>query len=112
MQIARTEPAEPAEVAEAAVGITRFELTEARDLYCSLTLPCLSVGTVGGGTGLPTARECMRILGCEGSGQGDRFAEICGAVALAGEISIAGAMAAGEFSRAHRRLGRQEWETR
>ena len=100
-----------AAVAEAAVGITRLELTEGRDLYCSLTLPCLSVGTVGGGTGLPTARECMRILGCEGSGQGDRFAEICGAVALAGEISIAGAMAAGEFSKAHRRLGRRGWET-
>jgi hydroxymethylglutaryl-CoA reductase (NADPH) len=97
-------------VGEACVGITRLELTESGDLYCSVALPNLIVGTVGGGTRLPTARECLRIMRCEGSiegkGQADKLAEICAAVALAGEISILGAICAGQFSAAHERLGR------
>lgn len=92
-------------VSEASVGITRAEM-RGPDLYVALTLPNLIVGTVGGGTRLPTARECLRILGCEGSGKVGRFAEICAAVALAGEVSIMGALCAHEFHRAHQRLGR------
>lgn len=93
-------------VSEAAIGITRMEATDEGDLYCSVTLPNLIVGTVGGGTRLPTARECLRILDCEGAGKAARFAEICAAVALAGEISIIGALAAGDFAQAHARFGR------
>ena len=93
-------------VGEASVGITRMELTPAGDLYCGITLPSLIVGTVGGGTRLPTARECLRIMRCEGDGKAEKFAEICAAVALCGEISIAGALAAGHFARAHEELGR------
>ena len=93
-------------VSEAAVGLTRFDVTPAGDLYLSLTLPDVIVGTVGGGTNLPTARECLDMLGCAGAGQARKFAEICGATALAGELSIAGALAAGEFSAAHATFGR------
>lgn len=95
-------------VSEAAVGLTRFDVTEAGDLYLSLTLPTLIVGTVGGGTHLPTARECLEMVGCVGGGnqQARKFAEICGVTALAGELSIAGALAAGEFSSAHATFGR------
>ena len=94
-------------VSEASVGITRFELTAAGDLRCGVSLPNLIVGTVGGGTGLPTTAECLRILGCEGAGRGARFAEICAGVALAGELSIAGAMCSNDFARAHEKLGRR-----
>ncbi|MDQ3557372.1 MAG: hydroxymethylglutaryl-CoA reductase [Gemmatimonadota bacterium] len=93
-------------VSEAAVGIMRMEM-RGPDLGCTVTLPNLIVGTVGGGTRLPTARECLRILGCEGEGGAGRFAEICAATVLGGEISIVGAMSAGEFASAHRRLGRR-----
>ena len=97
-------------VSEASVGITRLEVTATRDLYCGITLPNLIVGTVGGGTRLPTARECLRIMHCEGSipgkEQAAKFAEICAAVALTGEISIVGAICAGHFATAHERLGR------
>jgi hydroxymethylglutaryl-CoA reductase (NADPH) len=93
-------------VSEAAVGLTRFDVTPNGDLYLSLTLPDVIVGTVGGGTSLPTARECLDMLGCVGAGQARKFAEICGATALAGELSIAGALAAGEFSAAHATFGR------
>ncbi len=92
-------------VSEASVGITRFE-ARGEDLYCAVTLPNLIVGSVGGGTRLPTARECLAILGCRGEGKAGRLAEICAATALAGEISIVGALCSGEFAGAHRRLGR------
>jgi hydroxymethylglutaryl-CoA reductase (NADPH) len=92
-------------VSEASIGITRMEL-RGQELYCALTLPNLIVGTVGGGTRLPTAQECLAILDCVGTGKAGRFAEICAAVALAGEISIVGAICANEFDRAHKHLGR------
>ena len=88
-------------VAEAVTAITRVERTTAGDIYASVTLPNLIVGTVGGGTSLPTARECLGMLGCAGAGHATKFAEICGVVALAGELAIVGAMAAGQFASAH-----------
>lgn len=93
-------------VSEASVGITRMELKENGDLYCAVTLPNMIVGTVGGGTGLPTQRECLEILDCYGVGKANKFAEICGAVCLAGEISIIAALSAGQFSSAHQTHGR------
>jgi hydroxymethylglutaryl-CoA reductase (NADPH) len=93
-------------VAEAATGVTRMDLTERGDLYASVSLPNLIVGTVGGGTRGPTARECLRMIGCDGDGGARKFAEICAATVLAGEISIIGALAAGEFASAHARYGR------
>ncbi|WP_353719989.1 hydroxymethylglutaryl-CoA reductase [Dyadobacter sp. 676] len=95
-------------VSEASVGITRMELTDDGGLYVSVTLPNLIVGTVGGGTSLPTQRECLELLGCYGAGNTRKFAEICGAVVLAGEISIAAALSAGQFSAAHKKFGRKK----
>lgn len=94
-------------IAEAAVGITRMQLNSKGDLYTSVTLPNLIVGTVGGGTGLPTQKECLELMNCYGEGKSRKFAEICGAVALAGEISIAAALSAGHFAGAHQKFGRK-----
>ena len=93
-------------VAEAAVGVTRFEPLEDGGLYASVTLPNLIVGTVGGGTGLPTQRACLEIMGLAGAGHARALAEVAAALALAGELSITGALAAGHFTDAHRRLSR------
>ena len=87
-------------VAEATTALTRVEHTAAGEVYASITLPNLIVGTVGGGTYLPTARECLAMLGCAGSGHARKFAEICAAVALAGELAIVGAMTGGQFASA------------
>jgi hydroxymethylglutaryl-CoA reductase (NADPH) len=95
-------------IAEAAVGITRMELTESGGLYVSVTLPNLMVGTVGGGTSLPTQRECLELMDCFGDGKARKLAEICGALVLAGEISIAAALSAGHFANAHRKHGRKK----
>lgn len=94
-------------VAEAAIGITRMEVNDDGSLYASVTLPNLIVGTVGGGTALPTQRECLEMMDCFGPGKARKLAEICGAVVLAGELSIAAALAAGHFSSAHQKLGRK-----
>ncbi len=94
-------------VAEAAVGSVRFERTDAGDLYVCVTLPNLIVGTVGGGTGLPTARECLGLLGCAGAGGAVRLAEVAAVLVLAGEISLAAALTQGDFARAHATLGRK-----
>jgi hydroxymethylglutaryl-CoA reductase (NADPH) len=93
-------------VAESAVGVTRFEVIEGGDLYASVTLPNIMVGTVGGGTGLPSQKACLDILGLAGAGKAQALAEVCGGLCLAGELSIMGAMCSGDFSRAHRLLAR------
>lgn len=93
-------------VAESAVGITRFELAEDGGLYAAVTLPNIIVGTVGGGTALPSQRACLEILGLAGPDHAEALAEVCGALALAGELSIIAALSSHEFTRAHRRLAR------
>ena len=93
-------------VAESAVGLTRFELTSEGALYASVTLPSIMVGTVGGGTALPSQKACLDILGLSGSNKAQAFAEVCAGLILGGELSIIGALSAGEFTRAHRRLAR------
>jgi len=94
-------------ISEASVGVTHLDLTDGGDLYACLMLPNLIVGTVGGGTHLPTARECLEMIGCYGEGKARKFAEICCAVALGGEISIIAAMAGGRFAHAHAKYGRK-----
>jgi hydroxymethylglutaryl-CoA reductase (NADPH) len=94
-------------VSEASVGTTRFDIIDDGDLYLCVTLPNMIVGTVGGGTGLPTQRECLALLGCTGDGTARKFAEICAATILCGELSIVGAIAAGDFARAHALYGRR-----
>lgn len=97
---------DPACVAESAVGVTRMEVNEHGDLYASVTLPSVMVGTVGGGTSLPTQRACLEILGLAGAGKARALAEVCAALALAGEISLTSAICAGQFARAHQKLAR------
>jgi len=94
-------------VAEAAVGVTRIDVVGDGDLYASVSLPNLIVGTVGGGTSLPTQRECLEMVDCRGEGSARKFAEVVAATVLAGELSIMGAMVTGDFARAHARYGRK-----
>ncbi|WP_069807833.1 hydroxymethylglutaryl-CoA reductase (NADPH) [Vulcanisaeta thermophila] len=100
-----------AQVVESSMGISWMEALENGDLYASVTLPSLEVGTVGGGTGLPTQREALQLLGVYGSGNPPgtnaiKFAEIVGAAVLAGEVNLVLALARDELARAHEMLGR------
>ncbi len=93
-------------VAESAVGVTRFESAEEGGLYASIMLPNLILGTVGGGTGLPSQNACMDILKLAGPGNSAAFAEVCAALVLAGELSISAALSSHGFTRAHQTLAR------
>lgn len=95
-----------ANVASSAVGMTHFELDPEGDLYASVTLPALTVATVGGGTALGTSHECLEMLGCTGGGKALKLAEITAATLLAGELSMGGAIGSGEFVEAHETYGR------
>lgn len=93
-------------VAESAIGITRME-ARGQDLFCSVTMPNILVGSVGGGTSLPSQSAGLNILGLKGAGHGAALAEVVAATCLCGEISIVAAIAAGHFTRAHENLARQ-----
>lgn len=93
-------------ISESSVGITRMEVTEEGGLYATVTLPNIIVGTVGGGTKLPSQAVCLKMLGLKGEGQAHSLAEICAALCLAGELSIIGALSADQFAAAHQRLAR------
>jgi hydroxymethylglutaryl-CoA reductase (NADPH) len=99
-----------ANILNSAVGITNFELLDDGQAYVSVTLPSLTVGTVGGGTGSGTGLECLRMLGVAGTGGARKLAEIVAATLLAGEISMAAAIASHEFTQAHDRYGRNRPE--
>ena len=71
----------------------------------------LIVGTVGGGTGLPTQKACLELMGLYGDGKASAFAEVCAATTLAGELSIIAALANGSFARAHKILARARKES-
>ncbi len=100
-----------AQVVESSMGYTWAEILNNGDLYISVTLPSLEVGTVGGGTRLPTQKEALQILGVYGSGNppgtnAKKFAEIVASAVLAGELSLLAALAAGHLAEAHKKLGR------
>nr|WP_241264251.1 hydroxymethylglutaryl-CoA reductase [Bowmanella dokdonensis] len=95
-----------ANVSESSAGILYSELTEDGDLYLSLTIPSLIVASYGGGTGIGTQKECLELMGCYGRDKVMKFAEIVGAVALAGEISLASAISSSDWVSSHEQYGR------
>jgi hydroxymethylglutaryl-CoA reductase (NADPH) len=96
---------DPAQVVEGSMVTTTCEIVD-QGLYISVRLPCVEVGTVGGGTRLPCQREALSMIGCLGAGKARKLAEIVGAVVLAGELSTLAAQSAGHLGAAHRKLGR------
>lgn len=95
-----------ANISESHASITYGQLLDDGDYYWSMTLTSLIVATYGGGTGLPTQRQCLEMMGCYGEGKADKLAEICAAVGVAGDVSLAGAVLHGDWVPSHERLGR------
>jgi len=97
---------------DGATCMTTIDLTPT-GVYVAVTLPSLPVGTVGGGTGVGTQQECLKMLGVAGGGDppganAKKLAEIIASGVLAGELSLIGAQAAQHLARAHKELGRGE----
>jgi hydroxymethylglutaryl-CoA reductase (NADPH) len=94
-------------------GSNAITSVEARDdgLYASVTFSSLPVGSVGGGTGLPTQSEALDVLGLAGGGDpvgtnGNALAEVIASAGLAGELSLLGALAGRHLASAHEEHGR------
>ncbi|WP_326701129.1 hydroxymethylglutaryl-CoA reductase [Streptomyces sp. NBC_01754] len=88
-------------------GVGQFILERTPEgVYASMTLPGLALGTVGGGTHLPTQHELLEMMGCTGQGSAARLAEIIAGFALALDLSTVSAAVSGHFASAHERLGR------
>jgi hydroxymethylglutaryl-CoA reductase (NADPH) len=94
-----------AHIVEGSLGITTAEEMDG-DLYFSVTLPDVPLASIGGGTRLETAKECLEIMDAYGTGKVKKFAEIVVGIVLAGELSLMGALASGHLARAHKELGR------
>lgn len=96
-----------AHVVEASLGVTTAEVTDGGDLYFSVYLPSLMVGTVGGGTHLPTQKEALKILDAQGEGNVLKLAKVIAGAVLAGELSLISSQAEGSLAKAHVKLGRK-----
>ena len=82
--------------------------TEDGGAHATIRFPGLEVGTVGGGTTLPYARDWPSLLDCAGGGKVHRLQQIVAAAALALEISASSAMATAgseNFFQAHHERG-------
>ncbi|WP_370261637.1 hydroxymethylglutaryl-CoA reductase [Limnobacter sp.] len=95
-----------ANVVESHAGFVFMDITPEGDLYFSVTLPSVICGTKGGGTGLPTQQECLKLLQCDGEGKAKKLAEIVGATVLAGDVSLLSAILADEWVSSHDAYGR------
>ena len=95
-----------ANVAESSAGIIYLDLLPNKDLYISITIPSLIVATFGGGTGLTTQQECLKIMGCSGRDKVKKLAEIIAGVVLAGELSLASAISSSDWVSSHEQYGR------
>ena len=82
------------------------ELKDNGDYYFSVTIPSLIVATYGGGTGLPTQRECLELLGCYGQGKAHKLAELVAATVLCGELSLSAAIVSDQWVSSHDKFGR------
>ncbi|MEF8807570.1 hydroxymethylglutaryl-CoA reductase (NADPH) [Natronomonas sp.] len=99
-----------AQVVEGSNAITTADVRDG-DLYASITFSSLEVGTVGGGTKLPTQAEALDVVGVSGGGDpagsnADALAEVIATAALGGELSLLGALASDHLASAHEELGR------
>ncbi|HQW58040.1 MAG TPA: hydroxymethylglutaryl-CoA reductase, partial [Gammaproteobacteria bacterium] len=101
-----------ANIIEGSQGMVHAEVRN-QDLYFSVTLPNVIVGTVGNGKHLPFVKENLAGLGClepRTPGQNSRrLAAIVGATVLCGELSLLAAQTnPGELMESHLRLERLE----
>ncbi|CAL1358664.1 unnamed protein product [Linum trigynum] len=104
---------DPAQNVESSHCITLMESTnDGQDLHVSVTMPCIEVGTVGGGTQLASQSACLNLLGVKGANKetpganARRLATIVAGSVLAGELSLMSALAAGQLVKSHMKYNR------
>jgi hydroxymethylglutaryl-CoA reductase (NADPH) len=99
-----------ANIVEGSQAVTHAEDRDG-DLYFSVTLPHLILGTVGNGKGLSHVEDTLTRLGCkEERGPGEnarRLAQLCAATVWCGELSLMAALTnPGELMASHEKYER------
>jgi hydroxymethylglutaryl-CoA reductase (NADPH) len=102
-----------ANVVEGSQGFVHTEVRHQEDLYFSVSVPNIIVGTVGNGKHLDFVRENLAQMGClearESGENARRLAVIAAATVLCGELSLLAAQTnPGELMRAHDAFERGE----
>jgi hydroxymethylglutaryl-CoA reductase (NADPH) len=102
-----------ANIIEGSQGMVYAEVRDGKDLYFTVTLPNIIVGTVGSGKDYDFVQENLRQLGCleerELGQNARRLAIIAGCVVLCGELSLLAAQTNhGELMRSHLKLEREK----
>jgi hydroxymethylglutaryl-CoA reductase (NADPH) len=100
-----------ANIVEGSQGIVFCECRD-QDLYFSVTIPNLIVGTIGSGKRLAYVQDNLQLLGClelrEPGDNARRLALIAACAILCGELSLLAAQTnQGELMRSHLKLERQ-----
>ncbi|KAH9281415.1 3-hydroxy-3-methylglutaryl-coenzyme A reductase [Echinococcus granulosus] len=95
-----------AQVVDSSACLTQLEVEEDGSLYASVTMPCIEVGTVGGGTRLPAQRACIEMLDLSLERPAEHLARLVAGVVIAGELSLLAALATNDLVEAHMRLNR------
>ena len=104
---------DPAQNVESSNCLTFMEETPEGDLRISVTMPCIEVGTVGGGTALPAQKSALQLLGVAGAHpdvpgtNAKQLARIIVGTVLAGELSLMAALSANHLISAHMQLNRK-----
>ncbi|CAM6096480.1 unnamed protein product [Calypogeia fissa] len=104
---------DPAQNVESSQCMTMMEaINDGRDLHVSVTMPSIEVGTIGGGTQLPSQAACLNLLGVKGAhpeipgANSEQLARIVAGAVLAGEISLMSALASNQLVRSHLKYNR------
>eukprot|EP01133_Synstelium_polycarpum_P007387 gene7387-8622_t len=105
---------DPAQNVESSNCITLMEpMNNGADLYISVTMPSIEVGTVGGGTHLPAQSACLDLLKVRGANverpgaNSEQLARVVAGAVMAGELSLMSALAAGHLVRSHLKHNRK-----
>ncbi|KAL1188469.1 3-hydroxy-3-methylglutaryl-coenzyme A reductase 2 [Cardamine amara subsp. amara] len=102
---------DPAQNVESSHCLTMIE-AQGNDLHISVTMPCIEVGTVGGGTRLASQSACLNLLGVKGAIKDEpgsnarQLARIVAGSVLAGELSLMSAIASGQLVKSHMKYNR------
>ncbi|GLJ22289.1 hypothetical protein SUGI_0419400 [Cryptomeria japonica] len=104
---------DPAQNVESSHCLTMMEgVNGGKDLHISVTMPCIEVGTVGGGTQLASQAACLNMLGVKGANRtspgenAQNLARIVAGAVMAGELSLMSALAAGQLVKSHMKYNR------
>lgn len=106
---------DPAQVVESSNCMTLLEKNEDGDLYMSVTMPSVEVGTIGGGTHLPAQSACLGLTKCskadgdvEPGSRARRLASNIAGCVMAGELSLLAALSTNELVKSHLKLNRRK----